>query len=437
MIWYETITLLLGAVVGLMVLGVPVAFAFLLVNVVGVLVFFGGMVGIEQLVANATESVTTFALVPVPLFLLMGEIFFHTGMALRVFDALDKCFGRLPGRLSYLTVVGGTLFATLSGSSMANTAMLGSLMVPEMTARGYKKHMVIGPILGTGGLAIIIPPSSLAVLLGSLARIDIGALLIAGLVPGLLLAVAYVTVIFFQVRRDPGAAPGYDVVRPTAAELLKVVAINILPMGVVVFAVVGLIIVGVATPTEASAFGVISVLLLAFAYRCFTWDALSRAVEGTTRVTAMVFVIIIGSSTFSQILTFSGATPGLLSQVTGFEVSPYAMLFFMFLILLFLGMFMDQVSMMLITLPVFIPLAQSFGLDMVWFGLFMLLGLEVGLITPPFGLLLFVMLGVGPPGTALPEVARAAVPYILCVFVLLLVLALFPDIALFLPAAIG
>ena len=437
MIWYETITLLLGAVVGLMVLGVPVAFAFLLVNVVGVLVFFGGIVGIEQLVANATESVTTFALVPVPLFLLMGEIFFHTGMALRVFDALDKCFGRLPGRLSYLTVVGGTLFATLSGSSMANTAMLGSLMVPEMTARGYKKHMVIGPILGTGGLAIIIPPSSLAVLLGSLARIDIGALLIAGLVPGLLLAVAYVTVIFLQVRRDPGAAPGYDVERATAVELLKVVAINILPMGVVVFAVVGLIIVGVATPTEASAFGVISVLLLALAYRCFTWDALTRAVEGTTRVTAMVFLIIIGSSTFSQILTFSGATPGLLSQVTGFEVSPYVMLFFMFLILLFLGMFMDQVSMMLITLPVFIPLAQSFGLDMVWFGLFMLLGLEVGLITPPFGLLLFVMLGVGPPGTALPEVARAAVPYILCVFVLMLVLALFPDIALFLPAAIG
>ena len=437
MIWYETITMLLGAVVGLMVLGVPVAFAFLIVNVVGVLVFFGGIVGIEQLVANATESVTTFALVPVPLFLLMGEIFFHTGMAMRVFDALDKCFGRLPGRLSYLTVVGGTLFATLSGSSMANTAMLGSLMVPEMTARGYKKHMVIGPILGTGGLAIIIPPSSLAVLLGSLARIDIGALLIAGLVPGLLLAVAYMTVIFFQVRRDPGAAPGYDVERATAVELLKVIAINILPMSVVVFAVVGLIIVGVATPTEASAFGVISVLLLAFVYRCFTWDALSRAVEGTTRVTAMVFLIIIGSSTFSQILTFSGATPGLLSQVTGFEVSPYVMLFFMFLILLFLGMFMDQVSMMLITLPVFIPLAQSFGLDMVWFGLFMLLGLEVGLITPPFGLLLFVMLGVGPPGTALPEVARAAVPYILCVFVLLLVLALIPDIALFLPATIG
>ena len=437
MVWYETIVLLLGAVVGLMVLGVPVAFAFLLVNVAAAIVFFGGMVGIEQLVANATESVTTFALVPVPLFLLMGEIFFHTGMALRVFDALDKCFGRLPGRLSYLTVVGGTLFAALSGSSIANTAMLGSLMVPEMTSRGYKKHMVIGPILGTGGLAIIIPPSSLAVLLGSLARIDIGALLIAGLVPGLLLAVAYVAVIFCQVKLDPEAAPGYDVSRPTAAELVKVVATNILPMSVVVFAVVGLIIVGVATPTEASAFGVISVLLLTFVYRCFSWQALTRAIDGTTRVTAMVFLIIIGSSTFSQILTFSGATPGLLSQLTGFEVSPYVMLFFMFLTLLFLGMFMDQVSMMLITLPVFIPLAQSFELDMVWFGLFILLGLEVGLVTPPFGLLLFVMLGVSPPDTTLPDVARAAVPYILCVFVLLFLLAIFPGLALFLPAAIG
>ena len=178
-------------------------------------------------------------------------------------------------------------------------------------------------------------------------------------------------------------------------------------------------------------------LLLTFVYRCFSWQALTRAIDGTTRVTAMVFLIIIGSSTFSQILTFSGATPGLLSQLTGFEVSPYVMLFFMFLILLFLGMFMDQVSMMLITLPVFIPLAQSFELDMVWFGLFILLGLEVGLVTPPFGLLLFVMLGVSPPDTTLPDVARAAVPYILCVFVLLFLLAIFPGLALFLPAAIG
>ena len=437
MVWYETIALLLGAVVGLMAVGVPVAFAFLLVNVAGAIVFFGGALGIEQLVANATDSVTTFALVPVPLFLLMGELFFHTGMALRVFDALDKCFGRLPGRLSYLTVVGGTLFAALSGSSMANTAMLGSLMVPEMTNRGYKKHMVIGPILGTGGLAIIIPPSSLAVLLGSLARIDIGALLIAGLVPGLLLAVGYVIVIFLQVKRDPEAAPGYDVSRATAREILKVVTINILPMGVVVFAVVGLIILGVVTPTEASAFGVMSVVVLALAYRCFSWGALTKAVDGSMRVTAMVFLIIIGSSTFSQILTFSGATPGLLNAVMDFEVSAYGMLFFMFLILLFLGMFMDQVSMMLITLPVFIPLAQSTGFDMVWFGLFVLLGLEVGLVTPPFGLLLFVMLGVGPRDTTLPDVARAAVPYILCVFVLLIGLAIFPGLALFLPAAIG
>ena len=151
--WVEVSVLMLGMVVGLMALGLPVAFAFLIADLVGAWLFLGGEVGIRQLIGNAFSSVTSFALVPVPLFLIMGELFFHTGLAMRVFDALDKCLGRVRGRLSYLTVVGGTMFATLSGSSMANTAMLGSLLVPEMTRRGYKPAMSIGPILGTGGLA--------------------------------------------------------------------------------------------------------------------------------------------------------------------------------------------------------------------------------------------------------------------------------------------
>ena len=163
------------------------------------------------LVSNAVDSVAMFALIPVPLFIIMGELFFHTGLAVRVFDALDRCFGRLPGRLSYITVAGGTIFATLSGSTMANTAMMGSLMVPEMTKRGYKSHMSMGPILGTGGLAMIIPPSALAVLLASLAEIDIGGLLIAGVIPGLILAGLYSVLIYIQVKIDPEAAPEYTV----------------------------------------------------------------------------------------------------------------------------------------------------------------------------------------------------------------------------------
>ncbi|MDQ0315351.1 TRAP transporter large permease [Amorphus orientalis] len=431
--WPQAAVLLLGGIVVLMALGVPVAFAFLTINIVGVLVFMGGMAGIDQLVDNASGTVTTFTLVPVPLFMIMGELFFHTGLAMRVFDALDKCLGGVRGRLSYLTVGGGTLFATLSGSSMANTAMLGSLMTPEMLKRGYKKHMIMGPILATGGLAMIIPPSTLAVLLGSLARIDVGALLIAGIVPGLILAVLYVVTIRILIARDPDAAPGYATERASLSEIIRAFAVNVLPMGLIVFSVIGLILLGWATPTESAAFGVLSVVVLAICYRALTWDAIVKSLTESLAVTAMMFLIILGSSTFSQVLAFSGATSGLLSWATSFDVGPHVMLFAMLLTLIVLGMFMDQLSMMMLTLPIFMPLIQSLGLDPIWFGVVMLLALELSLATPPFGMLLFLMVGVGPPGTTLGEVARAAAPYIACTLLLILLLVLVPEIALFLP----
>ncbi|MEM7694087.1 MAG: TRAP transporter large permease [Pseudomonadota bacterium] len=435
--WWEAASLMIGGILALMLLGVPVAFAFLAMNIFGVVLFMGGMAGVDQLVDNASAALTTFTLVPIPMFVLMGELFFHTGLAVRVFDALDKCLGRLPGRLSYMTVGGGTIFATLSGSSLANTAMLGSLMVPDMERRGYKKPMIMGPILATGGLAMIIPPSTLAVLLGSLARVDVGALLIAGLVPGLILAVLYVAVIRIQLWRDPSAAPGYDTARATPGEIARALLINVMPMGLVIFCVVGFILFGWATPTESAAIGVLAVLVLAALYGRLSWAALTRSLRGALAVTAMMFLIILGSSTFSQILAFSGATSGLLAFATGFDISPYAMIVVLLLVLIVLGMFMDQLSMMLLTLPIFMPLITTLGFDPIWFGVIMLLALELSLTTPPFGLLLFVMLGVAPKGTTLGEVARAAAPYIACSLILIALLTVFPGIALFLPSAMG
>ena len=194
--WYETMLILIGGIVALMMAGFPVPFAFLTVNCVAAYFLMGGTGGIIQVLANATASISTFTLVAIPMFLLMGELFFRTKMVLRVFDTLEMMLGRVPGRLSYLAVAGGTLFSALIGSSMANTAMLGSLLGAEMVRRGYKPHMAMGPIMGTGSLAMIIPPSGLAVLLGSLANIDIGGLLIGGFGPGLLLATMYALLIF-------------------------------------------------------------------------------------------------------------------------------------------------------------------------------------------------------------------------------------------------
>tara|TARA_R110000850_G_scaffold100377_12_gene207904 strand:+ start:526 stop:1845 length:1320 start_codon:yes stop_codon:yes gene_type:complete len=431
--WYEAAGLMVGGLLFMMFFGMPVAIAFLTINVVGVYLFMGGIIGIDQLVANATTSVTSFALVPVPLFLIMGELLFHTGLAVRVFDALDKCFGGIKGRLSYLTVGGGTIFATLSGSSMANTAMLGTTLMPDMIKRGYKPKMIMGPILATGGLAMIIPPSSLAVLLGSLARIDVGALLIAGLVPGLVLALMFVATIRLQIALDPDAAPGYAAERATFGEILYAIITDILPMGLVIFAVVGLILLGWATPTESAAFGTLAVAILAAIYGKLTWDAMIAAMKGTLMVSAMMLMIIVGSTTFSQILAFSGASTGLISYAMSFDFGFYAILALMFLVLIILGMFMDQLSIMMLTLPIFMPLASSYGFDPIWFGVIMLLALELSLATPPFGLLLFVMVGVSPPGTTIGQVAWAAAPYIACTLLLVLILAVFPELALWLP----
>lgn len=431
--WWEAFALMIGAILFLMALGMPVAFAFFAANLMGVWIFMGGAAGVDQFITNATASITSFALVPVPLFLIMGELFFHTGLAVRVFDALDKCMGGIRGRLSYLTVGGGTLFATLSGSSMANTAMLGASLMPDMIKRGYKPKMILGPIIATGGLAMIIPPSTLAVLLGSLGRIDVGALLIAGLIPGLVLATLYVLLIRVQVALDPEAAPGYEAERAPTREILRVLLIDVAPMGLVVFSVIGLILLGWATPTESAAFGTISVVLLAALKGCLTREAIVRSLRGTLIVSVMMLMIILGSTTFSQILAFSGASAGMIRWSTGFEISPYLMLVAMILVLVLLGMFMDQLSIMMLTLPIFIPLVHALGFDPVWFGVIMLLALELSLATPPFGLLLFVMVGVAPPGTTVGQVAWAAAPFLLCSILLMVMLALEPQIALWLP----
>lgn len=431
--WFEALGLLVGSIMLLMAIGMPVALAFLAANIIGAWVFMGGDRGVVALLNNGWGALTIFALVPIPLFLLMGEIFFQTGLGSRMFSAIDKLLGRLPGRLSYVTVLGGTGFSTLSGSSMGSTALLGSLMVPEMNRRGYKSHMSIGPILGTGGLAIIIPPSALAVLLATLAKIDVGALLIAGVIPGLILASFYVATIYLQTKIDPDAAPAYDVEQMTAAEKLGILMRDVVPMIGLMVVIVIMMINGIVTPSEAAAFGALGVLILAAFYRCLTWDAVKKSVRGALRVTLMAYLIVFGSATFSQLLAFSGASKGLINWATGFDLDPTLMLLVMFGVLLLLGMFMEQISIMLLTVPIFFPLAQTLGFDPIWFGLIMLLSLEISFTTPPFGLLLFVMKGVAPPNTTMREIYRAAIPFILCSLLVVALLILFPPLATWLP----
>ncbi len=431
--WYWAFALLLGMVISFMAIGVPVAFSFIMTNFLAVLIFAGSS-GLIQVVDNSTQLISRFVLGPVPMFILMGSLFFHTGLAIKVFDGLDAIFGRLPGRLCYLTVAGGSIFSTLTGSSMANTAMLGSLLVPEMARRGYSKKMSMGPILGTGGLAMIIPPSALGVLLAAIAEIDVGRLLVAGFLPGFVLAGLYAAMITLQIIRNPGSAPAYDVEPMNIGTRLRLVLTNIVPMSLVVFMVVGFIVFGIATPTEAAACGVLGVMLLAVAFRSLRPKSVSVSVEATVRVAAMVFFIIMNSTVFSQMLSYSGASRGLIEWVTSYELHRLAILFLMFCVLILLGMFMDATSMMLITVPIFFPLAHALGFDLIWYGLFVLITIEMAGTTPPFGLLLYVMLGVAPKGTSLIEVAKAAFPFLVCDTILIIILILWPGLALWLPS---
>ena len=438
--WLYAFAALISSILILMGLGLPVAFAFFATNIMGMLLVFGVNRfdrGVTQMVSNFSEAITTYSLAPLPMFLVMGSLFFRSGLGDRVIQALDLAVGNLKGRLSYVTLGSGSIFAALSGSSLANAGMMGTLMAPEMLKRNYKPHMAFGPILGAGSLAVIIPPSTLGVLLGSLAQIDVGALLIAGLLPGLVLVTMFCGLIWVQTTIDPDAAPQYAV--PTANGWAKFTAVvsNILPMGFLIFCVVGTIILGIATPTESAGLGCMGVLALLVVYRKFRWAVIWKSLDDAMKVTGMTFLIITASTTFSQIFAFSGASNGFITTVTGFDFGPYGILLMMICVVLVLGMFMDQVSMMLITIPLFMPIAKQFGFDPVWFGLILLLAYEIGFTTPPFGMLLYVVLGLAPRGTSLRTMAFAAAPYVGLTLLLIVFVVAFPPLALWLPSLMG
>jgi tripartite ATP-independent transporter DctM subunit len=435
--WIETGLLLFGGLVVIMGLGVPVAIAFLALNVVGALLFLGGEPGLVQLARNAVQSVTSFSLTPIPFFVLMGEMLFHTGVALKAIDAFAVLIRRVPGRLSVIAIVAGTVFSAISGSTIATTALLGSLLLPTMLKRGYDPHMAMGPIMGIGGVDMLIPPSALTVLLGSLAGISIAGLLIGGIVPGLILSVLFVGYIVARCLLNPALAPDEVLEEgPHGLGRWRPFVVYVLPLILIFGVVVGAMTAGWATPTEAAALGAASTIIAAAVYRSLSFDNLMQALIGTVAVSGIILFIIIGATTFSQVLSFSGVVDGMLGLIAGQGISTWTVLIGMMVILLFLGCFVDQVSMMLITLPFFMPLVQSHHIDPVWFGVLFLICMQLGLLTPPFGLLLFTMKGVAPASITMRQVNVAAVPYVAIGLLILAVILLFPPLATWLPSLI-
>jgi tripartite ATP-independent transporter DctM subunit len=431
--WQAAAWFMLGGSTLLLFLGLPVAFAFIVVNLAGAVMFLGGEAGLVQFARNCVGSVASFSLTPIPLFILMGEVLFHTGLAVKVIDGVERLIRQVPGRLAVVAVVAGTVFSAISGSTIATTAMLGSLMLPVMLARGYHPAMATGPLMAIGAVDMLIPPSALTVLLGSLSGISISKLLIGGIVPGLILSVAFVVYIVLRVKMNPSLAPtaaftehrGWDKFRPFVQYVLPLVSIFVV--------VVASMSAGWATPTESAAIGALFTILLAAAYRALTPANLMQALRGTAGISGMILFIIVGALTFSQILSFSGASNGVVETIANLGLPPTGLIAAMMLVLVFLGLFVEQVSMMLITLPIFMPLVQKMGVDLVWFGVMFLICMQLGLLLPPHGLLLMTMKGVAPPQVTMGHIFRAVVPYIAMSLLLLALVFLVPAIAVWLP----
>ena len=436
--WQIAAWLMLGGSTVLLFIGMPVALTFISINLLGAWLYMGGEPGLIQLARSSVSSVMAFSLTPIPLFVLMGEILFHTGLALKVIEGIERLIVKVPGRLSVVAVVAGTVFSAISGSTIATTAMLGSLMLPVMLARGYHPTIAAGPIMAIGAVDMLIPPSALTVLLGSLSGISISKLLIGGVMPGIVLSMAFVLWIVTRVSISPELAPEDDhEVSYHGWQRWSLFFGYVLPTLSIFGIVVGALAMGWATPTECAAVGAFATLVLALVYRVLSFEAMVKSLKGTAGISGMILFIILGATTFAQILSFSGASTGMVQFITGQGLSTNAIIMGMMLILIFLGVFVDQVSMMMITLPIFMPLVQSLGIDPIWFGVMFLICMQLGLLLPPHGLLLMTMRGVAPASVTMGHIFMAVVPYVVMSILLLVAVFFVPAIATWLPQWIG
>lgn len=430
--WYSVLLILLSLILILFMTGIPVAFAFLLLNIVGLYVLLGGVKAWGILILSAYEVLTLYEMLAVVFFILMGEVLYHSGVVKEVFRLVDVFFGGIRGRLSYITVVASVIMAAISGSILGVGAAMGATLGPEMREKGYDASIYIGPILGGACLAQLIPPSAMAVLLATLAHLPVGKMLMAGIGPGLLLSAMYVVYLFVRISKNPDLAPLYDMPK-TSLSVKMCAALRILPIGVLFFLVVGTMLLGIATPTEASALGALGAFIVPCFYRRLQWRIINDAIMASGELIGMIFLIAMGSKCFSQLLGATGATDGMLDAVLGAKMPSWALIVIMQVVVLLMGMIMDNISIMMITLPIFMPILRAIGFDPLLFGVLFLLNIGVALLSPPFGLLIFVMKGVCPAEISLGTIYRIAIPWALMMLAAMGLVATFPQIALWLP----
>lgn len=409
--------------------GMPIAFALGVSGSIGLILFsgFDSFLGIIQ--TTPYESVKSFLLSAIPMFILMASFMTVSGIMKDLFQSAYKWLGNLPGGLGLATIFAGALMGAVSGSSQASAAAMSKAAAPEMKKYNYSTAFSMGVISMSGTLAVMIPPSIILILYGILTETGVGDLLVAAIIPAVITAIGYIVVVFVWVKLKPEIAPKIPM-RATLTE--KIVSLkNVWPMLIIVMAVMGGIYGGIVTPTEAGALGAIITLIIVLLMRRMNFSKLGTALNDTIKSTTMILTIIIGAHLFSYFLTMTQVTQKLVIYVEGLDVSKYTILFFIVVIYLVLGFFLDQIAILILTLPLTFPIIMALGFNPIWFGIIVTKTVEIGLVSPPVGMNVFVATSVA--GVKTSEGFKGVLWFVLMDLFILLLIIIVPVLALWLP----
>ncbi len=383
----------------------------------------------DLLAGSLYDSLNSWSLAALPMFILMGEILYHSSISTRLLNGLMPWLTHIPGRLLHVNVAACSLFAAVSGSSAATTATVGKITLSELKERGYSKKLALGSLAGSGTLGFLIPPSLIMIIYGVLADVSIGKLFIAGIFPGLLLATAYSLYIMFVASIDKSAVP-IQKDHFSAKERLASIK-ELVPIFSLITLVLGSIYGGFATPTEAAALGVVGSIVLAIYFKSFSWQIMKDSLLSAVKTTVMISFIIAGASFLSQVVGFLGIARAISEYIGGLELSPYVLVLVIGIMYLFLGMILDGISIVVMTLPIVLPIVMMAGFDPLWFGIFLVFMVELSQITPPVGFSLFVIQSIS--GEKIDYILKATFPFFVIMIVIVAIVTYFPQIALYLP----
>jgi tripartite ATP-independent transporter DctM subunit len=423
-------TALLGGL-GVTILSGTVLGAALGLTGFGMLYAFVGAGAMQRGMEAVWNVLNSFVLTAIPLFILLGEVLVASGLSNRVYRAMAPLFERLPGGLLHTNIAVCTVFGAVSGSSMSVAAAVGSVAYPELKERGYAKDAVVGTLAAGGTLGLLIPPSLSMLIYGALTDTSIGKLFIAGVFPGLMMAALFMGCVFWAVSRRPRIAPPAERRLPWRDALREL--LRVWPLLVLIVSVLGSLFAGLATPTEAAAIGAAAAIALGFVAGELTPAKLWRAVASTVRIFGVIGVVFVGAVVLAQSIQLLGLPRETLEAISALGVSKYMLLIVIVAVYLLLGCIFDGLSMMIMTLPIVFPLMVGSGFDPIWLGVIITVMIEIGMLTPPVGMNLFVLVGVTKGEVPLGEAARAAMPYWVAMLFGVVILTVFPGIATWLP----